>query len=79
MRGTENHCGCAVQTQQAHVQQRWRKVPRDVCSNATNNWQLPGLMRPVLPVKWQLGPSVFSRALMVNAAVTQALNTRKVI
>lgn len=57
-----------------------RKVlKRDVCSNATNNWQLPGLTCSVLPTKWQLGPPVTSRPLMVNAAVTHTLNTTKVI
>ena len=50
----------------------------DICSNATNNWQLPGLMCSVLPVKWQLRPPVISWALTVNAAMTHALNKRKV-
>lgn len=53
-------------------------VKRYVCSNATNNWQLPGLMCSVLPAKRQLGPPVISWALTVNAAVTHALNARKV-
>lgn len=54
-------------------------VKRDICSNATNKWQLPGLMCSVLPTKWQLGPPATSWVLTVIAAMTHALNTTKVI
>jgi len=52
-------------------------VKKDARSNAVNNWQLPGLMCSVLPVKWQLGPAAISWARTVNTAVTHTLTGKK--